>query len=152
MLGSSVFSDKRTILAALMAVLFVVYCYGAINREPYPAPVFPGFGSIPVDDDIQPVRVRMLAFEAGDERELLTAQQAFNGAFDSFHPQMLNSLVAAGEGGVTADPELAAWSNERVNAELNWDCAEALEIVQVVPDGSEAEQLLARFEFEGCGQ
>ncbi len=150
MLGSSVLSDKRTVLAVIMAALFGLYCYGTFTREPYPAPIFPGFGSIPVDEDIQPVRIRMVAFESDTDRTLLTADEAFEGAFDSFHPQMLDSLVAAGEGGVVADEDLSEWSQDRVRDELGWDCANSLEIVEVVPDRSEPEQLLARFELEGC--
>ncbi len=150
MFGSSVRTDKRTVLAVIMAALFGLYCYGTFTREPYPAPIFPGFGSIPVDEDIQPVRVRMLAFESGPDRALLTADEAFEGAFDSFHPQMLDSLVAAGADGVVADRDLSEWSQDRVEAELGWDCAQSLEIVEVVPDGSEPERLLASFELEGC--
>lgn len=145
-----VFKDKRTLLAGIMAALFGVWALGVVTREPYPAPIFPRFGSIPTPEEIQPVKVRMLAFEDGRSREVLTAAQAFDGAFDSFHPQMLNSLVSAGRRGVVADPEFEAWSRDRVGELFDWVCAQALEVIETEPDGGEPEKILARFEFEGC--
>lgn len=142
--------DKRVILAAVLVACFGLWCLGVVFREPYPAPIFPRFGSIPEDEEIQPVRIRLLAFEADGDRRTLTAAEAFDGAFDSFHPQMLNSLTDAGPDETTDDPEFAAWVQGRVRQRFGWDCADSLEIIEVVPDGSEPEKTLNRFEFEGC--
>ncbi len=138
--------DKRVVLGAALLVLFGAWCLGVVYREPYPAPIFPRFGSIPEAEEIQPVRVRMLAFEAGDERRVVPAADAFDGAFDSFYPQMLDSLVDAERG----DDDFARWVRERADVVLGWECADAFEVVEVVPDGSEADRSLKRFEFEAC--
>ena len=96
------------------------------------------------------MRLRLLAFEADGERAVLTAAEAFDGAFDSFHPQMLNSLVAASPEETVADGEFADWAQDRVRSEVGWACAESLEIIEVVPERNEPETVLNRFEFEGC--
>jgi hypothetical protein len=138
--------DKRLILLAATAAFFGVWIAGALTREIYPAPIFPGFGTIPADEDIQPMRVRMLAFESNEGRALLTADDAFVGAFDSFHARMLDSLVRAGG----PDEDLARWAQERARAELGWECVRALEVVEVLPDGGVPDTTLNRFEFGDC--
>ncbi len=142
--------DKRVILGVAIVVLFGGWCFGVVVREPYPAPVFPRFGSIPGDEEIQPVRVRLLAFESGDRRETVTAAELFDGPFDSFHPQMLDSLMRATPAEHPDGSEFAVWVQDRASEEFGWDCAEAFELIEVVADGSEPEKSLTRFEFEAC--
>ena len=138
--------DKRLILLAATAALFGVWLVGALTGEIYPAPIFPGFGTIPTDEEIQPVRVRVLAFESSEGRAILTADDAFVGAFDSFHARMLDSLVRA-DG---PDEDLARWARDRAQAEFGWECARALEVVEVLPGGNVADTTLNRFEFGDC--
>lgn len=136
-------------MLATMVAFFGLFLWGTVKSEPYPAPIFPGFGSIPDASDIEHLQVRMLAFESSGERQSLTAAQAFEGAFDSFHPEMLESLVVAGAGGVVADTDLDDWARDRVSEEFGWQCADSLEVVEVAPGGGQ-ERILARFEFERC--
>ncbi|MGI9611280.1 MAG: hypothetical protein ACR2QO_00105 [Acidimicrobiales bacterium] len=138
--------DKRLLLLAATTALFGVWFLGALTREIYPAPIFPGFGTIPTDEEIQPVRVRVLAFESNEGRAILSADDAFVGAFDSFHARMLDSLVRAGG----PDEDLAAWARDRAHAEFGWDCVHALEVVEVHSDDSVPGTMLNRFEFGDC--
>ncbi|MGI9595369.1 MAG: hypothetical protein ACR2QK_04370 [Acidimicrobiales bacterium] len=142
--------DRRVLLGGAIALLFGAWCFGVVVREPYPAPVFPRFGSIPEDEEIEPVRIRLLAFESGAERETVTAAELFDGPFDSFHPQMLDSLMRATPDDHPRQSEFALWVQDRAAEEFGWDCAEAFELIEVVPDGSEPEKSLNRFEFGTC--
>ena len=98
------------------------------------------------DDEIQSKRIRVLAFESSEGRAVLTADEAFVGAFDSFHARMLDSLVRA-DG---PDEDLARWARDRAAAELGWECAQSLEVVEVLTDGSGPDTTLNRFEFGDC--
>ena len=137
---------KRVVLLLTIVVLFGVWGAGTVTREIYPAAIFPSFGTVPSDAEMQQMRFRVLAFESSEGRAILTAEEAFVGAFDSFHARMLDSLVRA-DG---ADEDLARWARNRAAAELGWECALSLEIVEVVLDGSGPDTTLKRFEFGDC--
>lgn len=142
--------EGRLALLAVVGLLFAWFVFGVAVREPYPAAVFPRFGSVPVDEEILPVRFRILIFTAGDRTAELTLAETFDGAFDSFHNSMLDSLVKAGPEETVDDPEFVAWLEDRAETSFGWECVDGLEIVERVSDSTIAERSLQSFQLDGC--
>jgi hypothetical protein len=142
--------EGRVAIVGVLAALFAWFSFGVAVREPYPAAVFPRFGSVPVDEEILPVRFRLLVFSSGADRVELPPGPVFEGPFDSFHNNMLDSLVTADPELTVADPEFIDWVEDRATTVAALDCVDSLEIVEVVSDDSVPRTSLQRFEVGGC--
>lgn len=150
----SVSSDERSGATRRLAVFFVglavaltaVWVVGAVSEEVYPATVFPAFGRIPSGDtDQRAGYVKALVVETTERSTELTLDEAFDGAPDSFHLPMVESLVDARPSG-----DLRAWIRARIGPIPRTDCVVALEVVEMATADPADRDLVSRLDFGSC--
>lgn len=146
-------SDRRLWMLVVTFVLLVAWGFGVIGREPYPLVVFPSFGPVLDEGQLEETTVTFFVLHGSDGSAQIEAGDLFIGAFDSFHFAMIESMVDTDEAG---SPELEQWFTDRAADELAWtNCVSVVEVVESEDDPEfgddrEIEAVLNKIEFPSC--
>ncbi len=144
-------ADKRIPVLIAAVLCSLAWAVGTVTREPWPFPIFPGFGTVPTEEAAAKPDVRRVFVIHGDgEPARLELGEMFPGAPNSFYQPMTESFESLDINEV--DPELEQWINDRASELPSWSsrCVESAELVEVTDDDRPVGGPLQRIEFPSC--
>ncbi len=144
-------ADKRIPVLVVAALCCVAWAVGELTREPWPFPIFPGFGSLPATQEAGQPDVRRVFVMLHDEEAVnVELADMFEDAPDSFYSPMTESFIAVDAH--SPDVELRRWVDARADAQPGWNetCVQAIELIELAVDDQQVGPALQRLEFPAC--
>lgn len=149
--ASKELADKRIPVLVVAAVCCAAWAVGELTREPWPFPIFPGFGSPPTAQEAGQSEVRrVFVMHHDDQAVTVELADMFDNAPDSFYSPMTESFIAVDA--ETPDGELRRWVDSRAQAQPGWQatCVQAVELIELDLDDQQIGPSLQRLEFPTC--
>ncbi len=151
-------ADKRIPVLIVAVSCVLAWAIGTVSREPWPFPIFPGFGTVPAGGAAAEPDVRRVFVILGDDQPtFVDLRDMFPGATDSFHQQMTESFVSINSDASASpsdgvDNDLAQWVNARAQDRPTWSggCVKAIELVELTAEDQQVGSPLQRIEFPSC--